>query len=177
MKDRKQQASHWLLSFLLFKGCGIAWHPPWGCLVSLRARSQGGEGGCREPIFCLSTISSTSPAVLITSQLLHFNLHLVPGLVWLRFWRGGGIWLIHSNNHSPSPQPHASLSSPFALGEQAQRAHRTCWRSQLVNGKARIQTDVLSHIFKKIHISGRRAGLLQKSLTCSYNITVWNHKV
>ena len=70
-----------------------------------------GEGGCRKSSFSLGTILFSNQAVLITSQLLHFNLHLVPGLVWLRIWKGGGMWLIHNNNHSPSSEPHASLSS------------------------------------------------------------------
>ena len=35
--------------------------------------------------------------------------------------------------------------------------------------KARIQTDVFSHLFKKVPVSGSYAGLLQKSLTCQYN--------
>ena len=155
-KDREEEASRWLLSFLLPKGY------VWGSAPSLghfwvsscrffrpTVRPQGGESGCREPDFGLSTTLLTSPAVLITSQSLHFNLHLVPGLVWLRFWRG----LIHSNNI----QLHHNLMRHYHLhldGEQAQRAPRTCWRSQPVNGKARIQTDGYSRIFKKFIISG-----------------------
>lgn len=122
--------SHWLFFFLLFRGCEVAWHPPKGCLgVALQTHSphsqvprlsgwvagEGWGGWMREAQFqpgdYLNRHSSCVNKPVATFQSL-----LVPGLVWLRIWKGGGMWLIHNNNHSPSPQPHASLSSSFEQG-------------------------------------------------------------